>query len=353
MRLLRRCGAPASAVGALTPMALTPTTLTPTTPTSRALPLVPLLLALPVLAMPVLAMPVLAMLVLAMPVPARAADPAGGVIAGPHNWQIGFQRAYSPVMHNIEWLNSDIVTPIIGVICLLVAGLLVYVLWRFNAARNPVPSRLTHNAPLEIAWTVLPALVLVGMAIPSFRLVFFENRTNDPYMTLNVTGHQWYWEYGYPDQGNLDFMSNFIPQDELKPGQPRLLTVNHPVVLPVGENIRILETSGDVIHSFFVPSLGVQRYAIPGQTIETWVRIDRPGTYYGECNQICGIGHHEMPIEVQAVPLPQFLAWAKLAKQQMAENGSVPPASAALASPAMTRVADIAHPRAASPGKGD
>ncbi len=313
MRLLRRCGGLALAF--------------------LALPLVPLLLA--------------------PPVPAWAAGPAGNPIGQPHDWQIGFQRAYSPVMRNIEWLNTDIVIPIIGVISLLVAGLLLYVVWRFNAARHPVPSRLTHNAPLEVAWTVLPALVLVGMAIPSFRLVFFENRTNDPYMTLNVTGHQWYWEYAYPGQGNLDFMSNFVPDNELKPGQPRLLTVNHPLVLPVGENIRILQTSGDVIHSFFIPSLGVQRYAIPGQTIETWVRIDRPGTYYGECNQICGIGHHEMPIEVQAVPLPQFLAWAKLAKQQMAADGSVPPASAALASPATTEVAEVAHPPASSLGKGD
>lgn len=302
----------------------------------------------------------LASLMLVTPVLAQGKGPAG-IIGEPHDWQIGLQPGYSPVMRDINWLNNDIVIPIIGVISLLVAALLVFVLWRFNAARNPIPSRLTHNAPLEVAWTVLPALVLVGMAIPSFRLVFFENKTNDPYMTLNVTGHQWYWEYGYPDQGNLDFMSNYIPQNELKPGQLRLLSVNHPLVLPVGENIRILETSGDVIHSFFVPSLGVQRYAIPGQTIETWVRIDRPGTYYGECNQICGIGHHEMPIEVQAVPLQQFLAWAKLAKQQMAENGSVPPVSAVAAAGsgdgtagvATAKVAELAYHPAARPDKGD
>ena len=298
----------------------------------------------------------------AVPAFAQGNGSPPGVIGEPHDWQITLQRGYSPVMRDIVWLNNDIVTPIIVVICALVAVLLGYVLWRFNAARNPVPSRLTHNAPLEIAWTVLPALVLVGMAIPSFRLVFFENRTNDPYMTLKVTGHQWYWEYDYPGQGNLDFMSNLIPQNELKPGEPRLLTVNHPLVLPVGENIRILETSGDVIHSFFIPSLGVQRYAIPGQTIETWVRIDQPGTFYGECNQICGIGHHEMPIEVQGVPLPQFLAWAKLAKQQMAANGSVPPVSAVVATASgtavMTKVAEVTdrevtQPAASSPGKGD
>jgi cytochrome c oxidase subunit II len=313
-----------------------------------------------------LALPLLPLLH-GVPAFAQSQGAPGGVIGEPHDWQISLQPGYSPVMRDVVWLNNDIVTPIIVVICVLVAALLGYVLWRFNAARNPVPSRLTHNAPLEIAWTVLPALVLVGMAIPSFRLVFFENRTNDPYMTLNVTGHQWYWEYDYPGQGNLDFMSNLIPQDQLKPGEPRLLTVNHPLVLPVGENIRILETSGDVIHSFFIPSLGVQRYAIPGQTIETWVKIDQPGTFYGECNQICGLGHHEMPIEVQGVPLPQFLAWAKLAKQQMAENGSVPPVSAVLPGGtvvasadqgATTEVAEATHrevtpPAGSSPGKGD
>lgn len=287
--------------------------------------------------------------------PAFAQKP---VIGEPHDWQITLQSGYSPVMQDIDWLNNDIVIPIIGVISLLVAFLLCFVLWRFNHTRNPIPSRLTHNAPLEIAWTVLPALVLIGMAIPSFRLVFFENRTNDPYMTLKVTGHQWYWEYAYPGQGNLDFMSDYIPQDHLKPGQPRLLTVNNPLVLPVGENIRILETSGDVIHSFFIPSLGVQRYAIPGQTIETWVKIDQPGIFYGECNQICGIGHHEMPIEVQAVPLQQFLAWAKSAKEQLGENGTVPPVSrfaaagsgAGSRSGAMTRVAEVTYRPATSPG---
>lgn len=272
----------------------------------------------------------LAVLAILQAAPALAASPKP-VVGEPHPWEIGLQSAYSPVGTDIVWLNDWLVTPIIVFITALVGCLLVWVMWRYNAKRHPVPSRTTTNTPIEIAWTVIPALILVGMAIPSFHLVFYENKTDAPYMTLKVTGHQWYWEYDYPGQGNLDYMSNFIPQNELKPGQPRLLTVNHPLVLPVGKNIRILETSGDVIHSFFIPSLGVQRYAIPGQTIETWVRIDKPGTYYGECNQICGLGHHEMPIEVKAVPVKEFLAWTKLAAKENAAEGTIPPLSAVMA----------------------
>jgi cytochrome c oxidase subunit II len=302
-------------------------------------------------------LPVL-LLLLSAPAMAQGVGAPGAVVARPRPWEMWMQPGYSPVKKDMIWLNDDIVTPIIVFIVILVGALLLYVLWRFDHRRNPVPSRLTHNGPLEIAWTVIPALVLVGMAIPSFRLVFFETKTNDPYMTVKVTGHQWYWEYAYPNQGNIDFMSNMIPQNQLKPGQYRLLSVNHPLVVPVNENIRILTTSGDVIHSFFVPALGVQRYAIPGQTIETWMRADRVGTYYGECNQICGIGHHEMPIQVQAVPLPQFLAWAKTAKQELSRNGTVPPvaefaAAAGGGGAPVTRVAEVTHNPAATAGRGD
>lgn len=290
--------------------------------------------------------------------PAAWANDAGGVVGRPHPWQIDLQSGFSPVMRQIVWLNNWIVTPIIVVIVVLVAALMGYALWRFNAKRNPVPSRITHNPPLEIAWTIIPALILIGMAIPSFRLVFFENRTSHPFLTIDVTGHQWYWEYKYPDQGNLDFISNLVPANQLKPGQYRLLSVNNPLVLPVGEDIRVLQTSGDVIHSFFVPSLGMQRYAIPGQTIETWVRIDKPGTFYGECNQICGVNHHEMPIEIQGVPLPQFLAWVKLAQKEQAENGSVPPVSAVASAgtggaAALSKVAEAIDRPGIAPSKGD
>ncbi len=231
----------------------------------------------------------------------------------PQPWQLGMQTAHSPVEAHIQSLNL-LVTIIIVAITVFVAGLLGYVIWRFDAKRHPVASRVSHHSLLEIAWTVLPVLILVVIAIPSFRLVYYEDRTFDPDMTIKVTGHQWYWEYTYADAGNLHFESYMVPEDQLKPGQLRQLTVDNQLVLPAGKKVRILTTSGDVIHSFFIPSLGVQRYAIPGRTIETWVEVDRPGDYYGECNQICGTNHSAMPISIHAVRPDEFQAWLATAK---------------------------------------
>ena len=233
----------------------------------------------------------------------------------PRPWQMDFQTAHSPVEAQIHSLHN-LVLIIITVITLFVGGLLVFALTRYSARRNPVPGRFAHNTVIEVAWTVLPVLILVVIAIPSFRLVYYEDRTPDPDMTVKVTGHQWYWEYAYPDNGDIDFSSYIIPDDQLKPGQHRLLDVDNQLVVPVGKKIRILTTSADVIHSFFIPSLGVQRYAIPGRTIETWMEIDKPGTYYGECNQICGENHSRMPISVRAVTPAEFVAWT----QEQAKN---------------------------------
>ncbi len=254
----------------------------------------------------------------------------------PHPWEIELQRGFSPVKRDIIALN-ELVTVIIVLITALVAGLLGWVMWRYNARRHPVPKPVSHNTPLEIAWTVVPILILVIIAIPSFRLVYYEDRAQHPDMTIKVTGHQWFWEYAYPDQGNIDFASNIIPDNEIKPPEIRLLSVNHPLVLPVGKAIRILETSSDVIHSWFIPSLGVQRYAIPGRTIETWVRIDKPGTYYGECNQICGTNHSRMPIEVKAVSPADFAKWVTVAKKEFSAEATDGKTPAQLASAAPSR----------------
>jgi cytochrome c oxidase subunit 2 len=203
-----------------------------------------------------------------------------------------------------------------------------------------VPSQTSHNTVIEVLWTVVPILILVVMAIPSFRLVYYLDRTPDADLTIKVTAHQWYWEYSYPDKGNIDFSSYIVPDDQLKPGQLRLLTVDNDLVVPAGKNIRVLETSTDVIHSFFVPSLGVQRYAIPGRTIETWFRADKPGIYLGECNQICGTNHSRMPIVVHAVTPQEFDTWLVEAKTKFADAGSPAVASAgppsALLAPAVT-----------------
>ncbi|MBV8525693.1 MAG: cytochrome c oxidase subunit II [Acetobacteraceae bacterium] len=238
----------------------------------------------------------------------------------PRPWEVGMQPAASQIKAEIISLH-DLVLVIITVITLFVGALLVTVMLRYRASRHRTPSRTSHNTLLEIAWTVVPVLILVVIAIPSFRLVYFEDRVRDADLTIKVTGHQWNWEYTYPDNGNIDFTSYMIPDDQLKPGQLRLLDVDNQLVLPVGKNIRILETSADVIHSFFIPSLGVQRYAIPGRVIETWVRIDRPGTYYGECNQICGTNHSRMPISIRAVSEPEFQQWLKGAKSKFAKAG--------------------------------
>ncbi len=251
----------------------------------------------------------------------------------PRNWQMGLQPAASPVAAEIASLHHMVLW-IITLITLFVAGLLCYVMWRYNARRNPVAGKLSHHTGLEIAWTLIPVLILVVIAIPSFRLVYFEDRTHDADMTIKVTGHQWYWEYTYPDHGGVNFSSYMVPLDSLKPGQLRLLDVDNQLVLPVGKNIRILTTSADVIHSFFIPSLGVQRYAIPGRTIETWVRLDKAGVYYGECNQICGNNHSFMPIAINALPDAEFQAWVKDAKTKFAAGEAIPQPPAAVAAPA-------------------
>jgi cytochrome c oxidase subunit 2 len=257
----------------------------------------------------------------------------------PTPWEIGMQPAFSPVKQSIIDLH-DLVLIIITVITLFVAGLLAWVIYRYSASRNPVPSRTSHNTLLEIAWTVVPILILVIIAIPSFRLVYFEDRTVDPDLTIKVTGHQWYWEYTFPDKGPINYTSMIVAEEDLKPGQLRLLDVNNPLELPVGKKVRILITSGDVIHSFFIPSLGVQRYAIPGRTIETWVEITKPGDYYGECNQICGTNHSQMPISIHAVPPAEFDAWLVTAKAKFAQNDI--PATPAAEPDAIT-IAEVRH----------
>ena len=247
----------------------------------------------------------------------------GVVVAGPamaqvpKPWQLGFQPPQSSVMQGIEGLHL-LVLWLMTMVTIFVAALLAFVIWRYRASRNPNPSRISHHTALEVAWTLLPVLILVLIAIPSFRLVYYEDRTDEPALTIKVTGHQWNWEYGYPDNGGFSFISNMIPDDDLKAGDIRHLSVDNSLVVPAGKNVRILTTSKDVIHSLFIPSLGVQRYAIPGRTIETWVRVDKPGVYYGECNQICGTNHAVMPIAVEALSPDDFTKWADQAKTKFA-----------------------------------
>jgi cytochrome c oxidase subunit 2 len=214
----------------------------------------------------------------------------------------------------------DALLIIIALITAFVLGLLVYVILRFNHRKNPAPSRTSHNTVVEMLWTVVPVLILVIIAIPSFKLMYYMDRVQNPEMTIKVTGHQWYWSYEYPDQDGLSFDSNIIPEAELKPGQKRLLDVDNPLVVPADTIIRVQITGTDVIHSWFVPSFGVQEYAIVGRLNESWMKIEHEGTYYGQCNQICGVNHAFMPIKVVAVAKDAFPRWVEDAKKKFAHG---------------------------------
>jgi cytochrome c oxidase subunit 2 len=254
---------------------------------------------------------------------------AGAALAAPTDlgvpvpWGLGLQDSASPVKERVASLHNLLLV-IITLITLFVLALLAYACWRFSAARNPTPSRTSHHTLLEVAWTVIPVLILVVIAVPSFRLLYFMDRVEEPDLTVKVTGFQWAWHYEYPDADGLQFESYMIPEEQaVAQGKRRLLDVDNELVVPAGKNVRVLVTSRDVIHSFFVPALGIQKYNIPGRTMETWFRADRPGVYYGQCNQICGVSHAFMPIVVRAVPEAEFTTWLEQAKQRFA-SGAAP-----------------------------
>ena len=241
--------------------------------------------------------------------------------AMPEGYALGFQPAVTPVaerMHEFHNLLFIIITAIV----IFVSALLLYVIVRFNARANPVPSQTTHNTLLEILWTGVPVLILIIIAIPSFKLLYYSDRPVDPEMTLKVTGYQWYWGYEYPDYEGLSFMSNMVSDENIEEGtQKRNLSTDNVVVLPTDTTILIQVTAADVIHSFAMPAFGIKTDAVPGRLNETWVRITKPGTYYGQCSEICGINHAYMPIEIRAVPRDQFDAWLETAKEEFAANG--------------------------------
>jgi len=236
-----------------------------------------------------------------------------GSAAEPHPWQLGLQEAATPVKQAMDSFH-DLLTVIIIGITLFVLALLVAVVVGFNAKKNPTPSKTTHHTLLEVAWTVIPVIILIVVAVPSFKVLYFAERTPEAEMTIKVTGRQWYWDYEYPDHGDIAFSSYMIPDSEIKPGQKRLLEVDNRVVLPVDTTVRVLVTAGDVIHAWAVPAFGVKKDAVPGRTNETWVRIEKEGVYYGQCSEICGINHGFMPIAVEAVSKEKFAEWVAKAK---------------------------------------
>ncbi|MFW2391496.1 MAG: cytochrome c oxidase subunit II [Methyloceanibacter sp.] len=233
--------------------------------------------------------------------------PAFAGMGQPSPWQLGFQEAATPIMEQINGFH-DYVNVIIVAIALFVLALLIYVMVRFNERRNPKASRTSHNTPLEVAWTVLPILILVAIAIPSFRLLFAQYDFPKADVSITATASQWYWTYEYPDEG-IRFDSIMVPDDKLKPGQPRLLAVDHEVVVPVGANVVVGLKSNDVIHNWAVPSFGVKLDAVPGRLQQTWFRAEKEGWFYGQCSELCGRNHAFMPIAVRVVSQDEYDAW--------------------------------------------
>jgi cytochrome c oxidase subunit 2 len=258
---------------------------------------------------------------------------AGVAFAGlgqPTPWQLGLQDAASPVMADIESFHTFVLWIISGITAFVLA-LLVIIILRFNARANPTPSRTTHNTPLEVLWTTVPVLILVLIAIPSFRLLFTELDVPTPDLTIKATGKQWYWSYAYPDNGNFEFDSLIVAEKDLKPGQPRLLTVDNELVVPVNKVVHVLVTGADVIHSFAVPSFGIKIDAVPGRINDTWFKATIQGTYHGQCSELCGKDHGFMPITVRVVDDNAFKEWAEAAKKKYAGGADTPTAVAAAA----------------------
>lgn len=288
-----------------------------------------------------------AMLVYSLP--AAAETPDAPVIGAPKEWGLSFQPSASPVKHDMVWFHNHLLLPVITVITVFVMLLLLFVMIRFNAKANPKPSKTTHNTMLEVVWTLVPVIILVIIVVPSMKLLYKADKTSDAEMTLNVKGYQWYWGYQYPDHGDIEFSSNLVPEKDLKPGQVRLLSTDNPVVLPVDTNIRILVTANDVIHSWAMPALGVKMDAVPGRTNETWTRIEKEGTYFGQCSEICGINHGFMPIEIRAVSKEAFAKWVVAQGGKMPEKTAEAEAGTAQAAEVK---ADAATSEAETTGEG-
>ncbi|TAH36084.1 MAG: cytochrome c oxidase subunit II [Alphaproteobacteria bacterium] len=239
---------------------------------------------------------------------------AADIVGAPHEKQLSFQAAASPVMEKITSFH-DFLLVLITIVATFVLALLLWVMVRYNARRNPVPSKTTHNTMLEVVWTLIPVLILLIIIVPSMRLLYFSDKAVNAEMTLKAIGKQWFWTYEYPDNGNFTFDAYILKDEEAKAaGHPRLLGTDNLVVLPTETNIRILVTGADVLHAWAMPSLGVKKDAVPGKINETWLRIEKPGMYYGQCSELCGTNHGFMPIALKAVPKAEFEAWVKEAK---------------------------------------
>jgi cytochrome c oxidase subunit 2 len=236
----------------------------------------------------------------------------------PSPWQIGLQDSATPIMSDITWFHNVLLWIIAGISAFVLALLLIIIV-RFNARANPTPTRTTHNTFLEVLWTILPVIILACIAVPSFRLLFIQLDVPKPDLTIKATGEQWFWTYVYPDN-NIKIDSVMVPDKDLKPGQPRLLTVDNEMVVPVNKVVHVIVTGADVIHSFNVPSFGIRIDAVPGRINETWFKATTEGMFYGQCSELCGKDHSFMPIAVRVVSDADFAAWLTAQAHPAAEN---------------------------------
>jgi cytochrome c oxidase subunit 2 len=251
---------------------------------------------------------------------------AGPALAGlglPTPWEMDLQDSASPVMEEVASFHYFLLW-VIAAISIFVLALLLIIVVRYNARANPVPSRTTHNTPIEILWTIIPVIILATIAVPSFRILFVELDVPTPDLTVKATGKQWFWSYNYPDNGNFEFDSLMVAEKDLKAGQPRLLTADNDMVVPVNKVVHVLVTGADVIHSFAVPSFGIRIDAVPGRINETWFKATIEGMFYGQCSELCGKDHSFMPISVRVVNDSDFAAWVATAKQKYATDNTAP-----------------------------
>ena len=240
----------------------------------------------------------------------------------PKPWQMDLQEPAGIVATKATDLHNFLLI-IITLISVFVLGLLIYVCIKFREKPGVKPSKTSHNTIIEIIWTVVPVLILVVIAVPSFKLLYLTEADKPVDMVIKVSGAQWYWNYEYPDDG-ISFDSYIIAEEDLKPGQKRMLEVDNPIVVPEGTRIKFLITGNDVMHSFFVPSLALQVYSIPGRINELWTEVPLgKKKYYGQCNQVCGVNHAYMPIVIQALPKDEYEKWLKDAKVKFANNLSL------------------------------
>jgi cytochrome c oxidase subunit II len=246
----------------------------------------------------------------------------------PSSWALGLQEAASPVMADIAWFHNFLLV-LITAITVFVLALLVIVMIRFNGRANPTPSRTTHNALIEVIWTIVPVIILLSIAVPSFRLLFLQLDPPTADLTVKATGKQWYWSYNYPDNGNFEFDSLLVEDKDLKPDQPRLLTVDNEMVVPVNKVVHVLVTGADVIHSFAVPSFGIKIDAVPGRLNDTWFKATSEGRFHGQCSELCGKDHAFMPITVRVVNDAEFAAWGAQEKKNAGLDGASPTTLAA------------------------